>query len=137
MNCKFADKCTYFKDANEIGGTLKENTEKFCNNDGTGCSFFLLLDSLGSDYMLPLNITQSDIASAEKIVQNEIPCWTFKKCPEDTKVTCPAFTNKKGKVCWLERGTLCGGKRQGCFIDKLSEVCEECDFYQHRKGTGK
>ena len=137
MNCKFMDKCTYFEDAAGIGGALKQNIEKFCHNNGTGCAFYLLLDNLGADFLLPLSVDQTDIESAKKILENEKPCWTFKKCPEERKNICPAFINKKGKICWLERATLCQGKLQGNFMEKLDDLCGECDFYLYKKKSKK
>ncbi len=136
MNCKFTGKCTYYEDATQIGGTLKQNIEKFCNNNGIDCAFYLLLDRLGTDFLLPLNITQSDIESAKQVVKNEKPCWIFQKCPEDRRDMCPAFTRKKGKVCWAEKATLCQGKLQGSYMDKLNDVCKECGFFKHRKKVG-
>jgi hypothetical protein len=34
-----------------------------------------------------------------------------------------------GRICWAVAGTLCGGKVQGTFAEKLS-ACMECQFYQ-------
>jgi len=73
-------------------------------------------------------------------------CWEFKKCgrePGGTKVAelglCPAAVNTAitgsnsgkngGRVCWALTGTMCGGKVQGTFADKLAS-CAACDFYK-------
>lgn len=73
-------------------------------------------------------------------------CWEFKKCgrqPAGLKVAelgvCPASTEKKadglnagrngGRICWALTGTLCGGKVQGTFAEKVSN-CVDCDFYK-------
>jgi hypothetical protein len=34
-----------------------------------------------------------------------------------------------GRVCWALTGTLCGGKVQGTFAQKLGN-CSECEFYR-------
>ena len=73
-------------------------------------------------------------------------CWDFKKCGRQTggaRVAelglCPASTatqadglnggRNAGRVCWALTGTLCGGKVQGTFAEKLGS-CVECEFYQ-------
>ena len=73
-------------------------------------------------------------------------CWDFKKCgrqPGDSKASelgvCPACTDAKAdglnngrngrRICWALAGTLCGGKVQGVFAQKLAN-CMECEFYR-------
>lgn len=73
-------------------------------------------------------------------------CWEFKKCgrqPGGDRVAelglCPASTEAKadglnggrngGRICWALTGTLCGGKVQGTFAQKLAN-CVDCDFYR-------
>lgn len=73
-------------------------------------------------------------------------CWEFRKCgrePGGFKVnelgTCPAATEKRtdginggkngGRACWAITGTLCGGKTQGTFANKVGN-CLKCEFYQ-------
>ena len=73
-------------------------------------------------------------------------CWDFKKCgrkPGGSKVAelgvCPASSDGEakglngghngGRICWALTGTLCGGKVQGTFAQKLGN-CMECGFYQ-------
>ena len=82
-------------------------------------------------------------------------CWDFKKCgrqPGGSRVAdlgvCPASIASEadglnggrngGRICWALSGTLCGGKVQGTFAEKLGN-CVECDFYrlvgmEHGKG---
>ncbi len=73
-------------------------------------------------------------------------CWEVKKCGRQIggeKVkelgVCPAATEKRangihsglngGRCCYAIAGTLCGGKMQGSFAQKLSN-CMTCDFYK-------
>ena len=73
-------------------------------------------------------------------------CWDFKKCgrqPGGAQAAelgiCPACTDRRadglnggrngGRVCWVLTGTLCGGKVQGTFAQKLGN-CMQCEFYQ-------
>jgi hypothetical protein len=84
-------------------------------------------------------------------------CWEHKKCgrePHGSKVNelgiCPAATCKTtdklkngkngGRCCWAVVGTLCGGKVQGSFAEKMTN-CMNCDFFkivwkeEHEKNT--
>ena len=73
-------------------------------------------------------------------------CWEFKKCgrgPGGAKVSelgvCTAAVEKKvngvhggingGRACWVVAGTLCGGKVQGTYANKLA-TCMTCEFYK-------
>ena len=71
-------------------------------------------------------------------------CWEFKKCgrqPGGNKARelgiCPAtvYTDldgvhdgkNAGRACWVVAGSLCGGKIQGTYAEKLAN-CWKCDF---------
>jgi len=73
-------------------------------------------------------------------------CWEFKKCGRqpggektDELGVCPASIEERvngansgkngGRACWPLVGTLCGGKVQGTFAQKISN-CMKCEFYQ-------
>ncbi len=72
-------------------------------------------------------------------------CWEAKNCGREvggSKIgelgVCPASTETKlngtnngknaGRACWVMAGTLCEGKIQGTFEDKM-RACMDCDFY--------
>jgi hypothetical protein len=74
-------------------------------------------------------------------------CWEFKKCgrePGGTKVSelgiCLAAGMEKskginrgekgGRVCWALAGTLCGGRVQGIYAEKIAS-CVDCEFYSY------
>ena len=74
-----------------------------------------------------------------------INCWDFKKCGRepggdkaDELGVCPAtelttvngvnMGKNGGRSCWAIAGTLCGGKVQGVFAEKIAN-CATCDFY--------
>jgi len=71
-------------------------------------------------------------------------CWEHKKCgrqPGGPRVqelgVCPVSTNQElsgahggkgaGRACWVVAGSLCGGKIQGSYAQKLNN-CWRCDF---------
>ncbi|MCF8062878.1 MAG: hypothetical protein K9M82_10210 [Deltaproteobacteria bacterium] len=74
-------------------------------------------------------------------------CWEFKKCGRESGGTnvgdlgiCPAAEMEKleginrgkngGRACWALVGTLCGGKVQGIYAEKIG-TCLECEFYSY------
>lgn len=74
----------------------------------------------------------------------KLNCWEHKKCgrqPGGHKATelgiCPATVNRElhgahggqaaGRACWAVAGSLCGGKVQGSYAQKLLN-CWKCDF---------
>ncbi len=69
-------------------------------------------------------------------------CWEIKKCGREgggVKAgelgVCPAYPNH-GHSCAALDGTLCGGKVQGTFAEKLRN-CINCNFYQSEHYEGR
>ncbi len=78
---------------------------------------------------------------------HKVNCWEFKRCGRETGGprakefgVCPANIESKvdgvneglngGRACWAIAGTLCGGRVQGEFAQKISD-CFDCEFYQY------
>ena len=76
----------------------------------------------------------------------KLNCWEVKKCGREPggakekelgicKAAIELRTNginngkNGGRACWAITGTLCGGKVQGSFAEKLGN-CMTCVFYQ-------
>jgi len=74
----------------------------------------------------------------------KLNCWEFKKCgrqpggaKEKELGTCPATMaigfhgahggKAAGRACWAVAGSLCGGKIQGTYAQKLNN-CWRCEF---------
>ena len=79
-----------------------------------------------------------------KTATAKINCWEFKKCgrqpgghKEKELGTCPvtvqgSFNSAQegkngGRACWVIAGSLCGGKIQGTYAQKLNN-CWRCEF---------
>ncbi len=60
--------------------------------------------------------------------QSDVKCWEVKNCPDDRRSKCPASPDH-GDKCWTVTATLCGGKEQGTYHDKM-ENCRKCDVYR-------
>ncbi|OGW35198.1 MAG: hypothetical protein A2010_10345 [Nitrospirae bacterium GWD2_57_9] len=74
----------------------------------------------------------------------KLNCWEFKKCgrqPGGDRAKelgiCPVTTHGEltgvhggthaGRACWVVAGSLCGGRIQGAYAQKLTN-CWRCDF---------
>ncbi|HEY3322600.1 MAG TPA: hypothetical protein VGP72_19240 [Planctomycetota bacterium] len=66
-------------------------------------------------------------------------CWEFTKCGHEPNGSntgrdgvCPAAASHKAEdcQCWVVMGTLCHGKVQSQFTDKLKS-CLQCDFFKY------
>ncbi len=66
-------------------------------------------------------------------VEEKLNCWEFKKCGREKTGDCPAVRENTGHICWMVAGTMCGGKVQGAFAEKVGN-CKECNFYHYMKG---
>ncbi len=83
------------------------------------------------------------------VAVTKINCWEFKRCgrqPGGHKAkelgVCPVTTHgdldgahggqKAGRACWVVAGSLCGGKIQGTFAQKLHN-CWRCEFMNRVK----
>jgi len=66
----------------------------------------------------------------------EMNCWEFKRCGREEGGrnahllgVCPAYVENAGEACWLIAGTLCDGRVQGTYTEKVG-TCVNCDFFQ-------
>lgn len=79
-------------------------------------------------------------------MQERRNCWEVMKCGREPGGAqagelgaCPSAEDQRfdgvnngkngGRFCWAVAGTLCGGKQQGTFAQKL-ENCFNCRFYR-------
>jgi DNA-binding XRE family transcriptional regulator len=57
--------------------------------------------------------------------RNRKACWTIRKCSSEKRRHCPAWEFKAGKLCWFINGTLCEGKAQRSWHEKM-KICRSC-----------
>jgi hypothetical protein len=83
--------------------------------------------------------TASSAALASRTDQpdSNIRCWEIKNCPPERHNNCPAYPSQ-GNNCWMVTATLCGGKEQGTYKDKM-ENCRKCNVYElaHQSPGGR
>jgi len=63
--------------------------------------------------------------SQEKMAR---PCWVMKGCPEKIRQNCPAWEFQAGHLCWFINGTICQGKVQESWQEKM-KICRQCGVY--------
>ena len=64
------------------------------------------------------------MASGERIS----PCWEIRRCPHEMLENCPAWELKSGHLCWFINGTICRGKPQGSWSQKMV-LCRKCEAF--------
>jgi putative transcriptional regulator len=57
------------------------------------------------------------------------PCWAIRKCPMEAKQNCPAWEFRAEHVCWFISGTICEGKVQKSWQQKM-KLCRECEVFR-------
>lgn len=57
------------------------------------------------------------------------PCWELKKCPVEKRERCTAWEFKAGNLCWFITGTICQGKADQYWDEKL-EACRKCRAFE-------
>lgn len=56
------------------------------------------------------------------------PCWDLRGCSPKIRRACPAWEFNLGHLCWFVNGTICRGKVQGSWPQKM-KVCRSCDVF--------
>ena len=56
-------------------------------------------------------------------------CWVIKKCPPERRKHCPAWEFQTGKLCWFINGTICEGKVQLDWKEKM-KICRSCEVFK-------
>ncbi len=56
-------------------------------------------------------------------------CWVIRKCPKERRKICPAWELQAGNLCWIISGTICQGKVQKNWQNKM-KVCRKCEVFQ-------
>jgi rubrerythrin len=97
------------------------------------------------DFKNGLELNRTDWQPIMENSVSKLNCWEFKMCGrqpggihERDFGSCPVTVEKSldgvhngiaaGRACWVVAGTLCKGKVQGTFAQKIMQ-CEACDFY--------
>ena len=66
------------------------------------------------------------MASKREIADKVKPCWLVRNCPDDRRLSCPAWEFNAGKLCWFISGTICECNARKNWKEKVA-VCKECE----------
>jgi DNA-binding XRE family transcriptional regulator len=66
--------------------------------------------------------------------KNQKVCWIVRKCTLEKRRYCPAWEFKAGGFCWFINGTLCEGKSQRDWHEKMT-ICRSCPVMQSLLGA--
>ena len=69
------------------------------------------------------------LAANEALNKKNKPCWVIKKCPVAIRQNCPAWELQAGQLCWFINGTICHGKVQENWSEKM-EICRKCKVFK-------
>ena len=66
---------------------------------------------------------------ANEALNNSKPCWVINKCPMVIRQKCPAWELNAGQLCWFINGTICQGKVQKDWSEKM-RICRKCKVFK-------
>lgn len=55
-------------------------------------------------------------------------CWDQVNCPPKMREGCPAWEFNSGHICWFINGTICRGKAQRSWNQKMN-LCKKCKVF--------
>ena len=56
------------------------------------------------------------------------PCWETRRCNPEMRKSCPAWEFQMGYLCWFINGTICQGKPQASWKQKI-DLCRKCKVF--------
>ena len=62
-------------------------------------------------------------------VMDILPCWEQKNCEPEIRDRCIAREVQAGHLCWFLTGTMCEGKLQGSWEEKMQH-CRQCGVFR-------
>lgn len=68
------------------------------------------------------------VSRTDAFRKNRKPCWAVKKCSPKQRKQCPAWEFRAGDLCWFINGTVCEGKVQASWQDKM-KICRTCEVF--------
>jgi len=80
--------------------------------------------------LIPADVQRQILFLVSKAVKEKEKkqCWTTMRCPPDRKKNCPAWEFKAGRMCWFINGTICAGRPQKNWNEKL-KICRSCAVF--------
>jgi transcriptional regulator with XRE-family HTH domain len=73
------------------------------------------------------------LSALKKGLENMRPCWEMRGCSLEVRQACPALEFSVGQLCWFISGTLCEGKAQRSWAQKI-RICRKCRVFAANVG---
>jgi len=74
------------------------------------------------------------LSAVKKGIENMRPCWEIRGCSPQVRQACPASELGMGQLCWFISGTLCQGKAQRSWAQKI-RICRKCRVFVANVGV--
>jgi hypothetical protein len=74
------------------------------------------------------------LSAMKKGFGNRRPCWEIRGCSMEVRNACPAWELRVGQLCWFISGTLCQGKAQRSWAQKI-RICRKCRVFAANVGV--
>ena len=68
------------------------------------------------------------ISTQQRGTRKSRPCWDIRDCSPENREACPAWEFNLGHLCWFVNGTICRGRTQGSWPQKM-KVCRSCEVF--------
>jgi DNA-binding transcriptional regulator YiaG len=68
------------------------------------------------------------LAMKTETCEQSAPCWEVRRCTAEMQKACPTWEFKSGHLCWFINGTLCQGKPQVNWRQKMV-LCKRCKVF--------
>jgi hypothetical protein len=68
------------------------------------------------------------MSNQKGVARKSRPCWVIRGCSSENRESCPAWEFNLGHLCWFVNGTICRGKTQGSWPQKM-KVCRSCEVF--------
>ncbi len=68
------------------------------------------------------------ISAQQRGTRESRSCWDIRECSPENREACPAWEFNLGHLCWFVNGTICRGRTQGSWPQKM-KVCRSCEVF--------
>ncbi len=69
------------------------------------------------------------LLALKNLQKKDKSCWVIRKCPRKIKKNCPAWEFQVGHLCWFINGTICQGRVQESWRQKIA-ICRQCKVFR-------
>ncbi|MGO9952114.1 MAG: helix-turn-helix domain-containing protein [Dissulfurispiraceae bacterium] len=97
-----------------------------------GCSLKTIASFEQGRRLIPMHIERQALFFLQMTKtpnERDTTCWVIEECPLETREHCPVWEFKAGHICWSINGTLCHGRQQFNWQEKMA-TCRQCKVFK-------